>query len=377
MRPARLPVIALTTLLLSAAPLTAVSAPAAHAAAPHATTLAVSQVTPAQRDAAIAKMAAYEKLGAPLGPVVTGLKNGGASRQYQKGFILWSPQTGAWVSKGGIRTAHAKIGLQNGVMGYPTSTEDTLREEGSGTLWHSQNYQGGVITWHPQFKGHAIIGAFHDRWRDDGREAGLAYAVNDAKFNPKTGFTGQRFQGGFIFSSPKTGVRSVMGLIGPIWDNEGRESSKLGYPITQMYRATNDVHAQDFQHGVIAYNSRHAAILTGPISKKYFSIGGYTGALGFPTQYRETTGLKDGGASNIFERGAIVWSPKNGAFISKGAIRAVWLKTGAQDGKLGYPTTDEITFTDGQVSQFFEGGVIVWSAKKGAVVTVVPPHTIR
>lgn len=375
MRPARRPVIVLATLLLSAASLAAVTAPAAHAVAPHATTLAVSQVTPAQRDAAITKMAAYEKLGAPLGPVVTGLKNGGASRQYQKGFILWSPQTGAWVSKGGIRTAYAKLGLQNGVMGYPTSTEG---DEGIiGSLWYTQNYQGGVITWHPQFGGHAIIGAFHDRWKNDGREAGLGYAVNDVQTGLKNGGSGQRFKDGFIYSTPKTGVRSLTGIIAPIWDYEGRENSKLGYPITQQYRTANGVQAQDFQHGVIAYNSKNATILTGPISKKYFSVGGYTSVIGFPEEYRETTGLKNGGVTKTFERGAIVWSPANGAFVSKGAIRAAWLKTGAQNGKLGYPTTDEITFTDGQVSQFFERGVIVWSAKKGAVVTVVPPHATR
>jgi hypothetical protein len=113
-----------------------------------------------------------------------------------------------------------------------------------------------------------------------------------------------------------------------------------------------------------------------PISKKYFSVGGYTSVLGFPTEYRDTTGLRNGGATKTFERGAIVWSPANGAFVSKGAIRAAWLKTGAQNGKLGYPITDEITFSGG-VKQYFEGGVIVWTAKTGAAVTLVPPHTIR
>jgi uncharacterized protein with LGFP repeats len=216
-----------------------------------------------------------------------------------------------------------------------------------GGLWYTQNYQGGVISWHPQFGGHAIIGAFHDRWKNDGREDGLAYPVNDVQTGLKNGGSGQRYKNGFIYSSPKTRVRSVTGLIAPIWDYEGRESSKLGYPITQQYRTAHGVQAQDFQHGVIAYNSKNATILTGPISKKYFSVGGYTSVLGFPTEYRDTTGLRNGGATKTFERGAIVWSPANGAFVSKGAIRAAWLKTGAQNGKLGYPITDEITFSGG------------------------------
>jgi uncharacterized protein with LGFP repeats len=87
--------------------------------------------------------------------------------------------------------------------------------------------------------------------------------------------------------------------------------------------------------------------------------------------------LKRGGVTKTFERGAIVWSPANGAFVSKGAIRAAWLKTGAQNGPLGYPVTDEITFTDGQVSQFFEKGVIVWSEKGGTKVVIRTPHTTR
>ncbi|MFJ5696041.1 LGFP repeat-containing protein [Arthrobacter sp. NPDC093125] len=91
---------------------------------------------------------------------------------------------------------------------------------------------------------------------------------------------------------------------------------------------------------------------------------------GSPFPHREdwlrisrTAWLGKGGASHSFEKGSIVWSPANGAFVSEGAIRAAWLKTDAQNGKLGYPITDEITFSGG-VKQHFEGGVIVWTAEK-------------
>ncbi|MFP3462037.1 hypothetical protein R5O87_14415 [Arthrobacter globiformis] len=55
--------------------------------------------------------------------------------------------------------------------------------------------------------------------------------------------------------------------------------------------------------------------------------------MGFPTERRETTGLRAGGASQSFDRGAIVWSAMTGAQVSKGAIRTAWLKNGAQDGR--------------------------------------------
>ncbi|GAP55371.1 conserved hypothetical protein [Arthrobacter sp. Hiyo6] len=55
----------------------------------------------------------------------------------------------------------------------------------------------------------------------------------------------------------------------------------------------------------------------GAITQKYASIGGPASGLGSPNG-NETGGLKDGGAYQSFQGGAIVWSPSYGARVSVG-----------------------------------------------------------
>lgn len=219
--------------------------------------------TPIPRDEAISRVAAGNNLGSALGPVRTGLKDGGAYRQYQRGFVVYSQSTGAQVSRGAIRTAYGRLGYEKGRLGYPTMLEGIL----SGITF--QTYQGGTIAWTSQGGAHALVGAIRTKWEAD------------------------------------------------LWAG----TATLGAPVSD-----------------------------------------------------EVTGLRAGGASQSFRGGAIVWSPWTGAQVSKGAIRTAWLKSGAQNGSLGYPLTGELIDPDGRRMQKFQGGQIIWSAKGGAVVQAATPH---
>ncbi|GAB14313.1 hypothetical protein ARGLB_064_00750 [Arthrobacter globiformis NBRC 12137] len=114
--------------------------------------------TPMPRDEQISTVAAGNDLGSALGPVRTGLKDGGAYRQYQRGFVVYSQSTGAQVSRGAIRTAYGKLGYEKGRLGYPTMLEGILSQNGSlgypltGELIdpdgrRMQKFQGGQIIW--------------------------------------------------------------------------------------------------------------------------------------------------------------------------------------------------------------------------------------
>ncbi len=219
--------------------------------------------SPVDLNAAISRVAVQYSLGSPLGATVTGLKDGGAYRQYQRGFVVYSPATGAQVSRGAIRTAYAKLGYENGRMGYPTSGE-LLSTNKTSTY---QRYQNGTIVWNATAGAHPIAGG---------------------------------------------------------------------------------------------------------IGAKWVSAGGANGALGYPTA--DEAGLTPGGASQSFQGGTVVWSSLTGARISKGAIRAAWIKDGAQAGPLGYPVTDERALPLGGVIQLFARGTITWTAKAGTVVTFGVPH---
>ena len=73
----------------------------------------------------------------------------------------------------------------------------------------------------------------------------------------------------------------------------------------------------------------------------------------------------NGGASQVFQRGQIHWSPSTGAQFTRGAIQQYWSQRGWQDGWLGWPTGDELTVKGG-ASQTFQHGTVFWSNSTGA-----------
>ncbi|MGN6751877.1 MAG: LGFP repeat-containing protein, partial [Intrasporangium sp.] len=82
-------------------------------------------------------------MGYPTGNEAPGLTGGGVAQAYQGGAIVWSPATGAFESKGAIRSAWLSLGSQDGQLGYPTSGEYAV----AGGV--AQDYKGGRIVWSP------------------------------------------------------------------------------------------------------------------------------------------------------------------------------------------------------------------------------------
>lgn len=116
--------------------------------------------------------------------------------------------------------------------------------------------------------------------------------------------------------------------------------------------------------------TRTAFPMYGAIGAKWNEMGGARSRMGNPVG-SQFGGLKNGGAAQYFQGGAIVWSPATGAKISVGAIRSVWLSTGATNGKLGYPKTDEYAISGG-ARQDYEGGYVTWEARTGRTAVVYP-----
>jgi len=107
----------------------------------------------------------------------------------------------------------------------------------------------------------------------------------------------------------------------------------------------------------------------GAITAKYARTGGPASWLGNPAS-REVTGLRSGGAYQAFRGGSIYWSAAGGARTVGGAIRSKWAAAGAQNGRLGYPASDEGRgLTNGGAYQSFLGGRIHWSRATGAHIT--------
>jgi hypothetical protein len=100
-----------------------------------------------------------------------------------------------------------------------------------------------------------------------------------------------------------------------------------------------------------------AYTVSGPILAKYNTLDEKAKKdLGAPTRDQVTN--TDGGVWQMFDGGVIIY--KTTAYVVWGKIRDAWNALGGSQGKLGYPTSDEVDTPDGQKKSTFEHGTITW-----------------
>ena len=266
---------------------------------------------------------------------------------------------------GSIGNTWASQNWENGGHGYPTSDErGGLRAGGS-----TQNFQGGLIHWSPSTGARITNGAILTAWGAQGYEnGGLGYPTTNEVGGLKDSGATQNFQGGTIVYSPATGAVISKGAIRTTYANAGYENGVLGYPATNERTGLKDGGAtQDFQNGSVHYSpATGAAITYGPVLQLWGSTGWENGKLGYPLA-NERFGLRDGGSQQKFQGGAVITSPY-GVFVGNGAILTTWVNGGSQDGRLGYPTSNEYT-VNGVATQDYEGGQVTWTSARGIQVS--------
>jgi len=210
-------------------------------------------------------------------------------------------------------------------------------------------------------------------WHDDG---GYLFA----KFTPPT------VADGLVIRATLSGKVAVYGLLS---GSRGSWWERLTDRIAGAFRPRAEPRREP---------SGRAAV-----DDRYRLAGGDTGFLGVPASdprpvrdaaagwYRDFRGLVIGSVSSTvavrpatkpeppapgkrpwsgpgtFVASSIYWSPRTGAHIVTGDIRATWLAGGGPGGPLGYPIADEEP-TDSATGRRcrFERGEIVWSAATGA-----------
>jgi uncharacterized protein YkwD len=185
-------------------------------------------------------------------------------------------------------------------------------------------------------------------------------SIGNALYDEVTGLRDdgilQNFQKGTIYWSKATGAHIVRGAILSAWGKTGWESGRLGYPKTDEIAIAGGVY-QEFQKGTIYWSSSTGAhVMVGAVKSKWQSLGGVTSDLGYPTSSENSI---KGGVYQTFKGGVIYYSSVTGAHVSKGAIRTAYRSVGYENGRLGYPTTDEYKISNG-VKQDYQGGSITW-----------------
>jgi uncharacterized protein with LGFP repeats len=135
----------------------------------------------------------WGSLGYPVGDATCGLTGGGCLTHFQRGSIYWTRSTGAHVVSGAVAGRWAATGWEWGGLGYPTL--DTSCDLRRGGCW--QAFQGGSVYWTRASGAHDVRGAVRDRWARLGYENGrLGYPT--AEPHAVAGGLAQSFQGGTV-----------------------------------------------------------------------------------------------------------------------------------------------------------------------------------
>ncbi|UVE94301.1 alpha/beta hydrolase-fold protein [Dietzia sp. B32] len=242
-----------------------------------------------------------------LGPCLTGEYDvrGGKATDFRFGRVFWSQQTGAHSVLGAIGAAYQAEGGPDGVLGLPTSGE-TATPDGRGRF---STFQNGVIYWSPTTGAHAVRGGIRAMWQERGSERGeLGYPTTDEITNPNKPGVVQGFQGGTVYWSEETGPKVVEGAILQTYREAGAENSELGYPTTdEIALSTRRGAFNRFQGGAIYWSPRTGAhvVPRGPVFDAWGTVDYERGRLGYPTGPLRNT--RDGQVME-FEGGSITVS---------------------------------------------------------------------
>lgn len=163
-----------------------------------------------------------------------------------------------------------------------------------------------------------------------------------------------------IYWTPATDAHAIGGAIRDKWWALGAESGAFKYAVVDEGATAKPGRFQHFQGGSIYWSVGTAAhALTGVILDKYAKSGWENSPLGFPITDQGTL-TKDNGKYTLFEGGAIYSTQKAGTHAIWGAIRDEWVRNGSENGRYGYPTSDEYDYEGGK-AQDFQGGKLTWS----------------
>jgi SpoIID/LytB domain protein len=129
---------------------------------------------------------------------------------------------------------------------------------------------------------------------------------------------------------------------------------------------------QTFVNGrIYAHYALNAAFWThGPIKDKYVAMGAHNSLLGLPRTGIQAVGTT-GGTRETFDGGRIYWKSSTGAHEVHGRILTVYLSKSGAGGALGFPVTDVVTLSTGELRSTFEHGTITCPNSSTGTCTTV------
>lgn len=318
-------------------------------------------------------------LGAPKGDVHPA--GPGFAQDFNGGTIYFTPETGAKALYGAILDKYESLGgAASGGLGFPNSDEvaGLVPDSRLATFSGADN---PLIYWTSEHGAHVVRGPINAGWDKLGSSTGaLGVPVEDEHYDGAV--VTQKFSAGALSfdSATKTfttvppelaaQLADVQAQVDPtaaidqVWRSAGGPSGALGAKQGDEHQVGDNGVGQDFARGKIYFSPVTGAnALEGEVLAKYESLGGPAGSdLGFPIT-STADGAVSGSKFNSFaaeDEPVIFFSPDNGAFVVRSAMKAAWDKLDGASGKLGAPVGDQTVDGD-KVSQKFTGGLIAWN----------------
>lgn len=249
-------------------------------------------------------------LGKPLELPETTPSPDGMYQQFQKGVIFYHPAYGAIVVSNPIFSKwNSLTSALKRTIGCPV--KDQFKTPGGGEAVYCEK---GMIVVRPDGKAFEIHGNIYVRYRDlQDVNSVLGLPLSDEEAFPKGGRR-SRFDKGDIYFHSATGAREVHGAIRGRWQALGGAEGFMGYPETDelpVYKDGKKVgRFNRFQGGTIYWSPKTGAWeVHGAIRSVWENdYNGAAGILGFPTS-DETPTPTSGGRFNNFENGILIWHP--------------------------------------------------------------------
>lgn len=215
-----------------------------------------------------------------------------------------------------------------------------------------------------------VCGAIRDKYNAlGGPNSFLLFPKTNELTNPDGIGKRTEFLNGPIYWSPQGGAHPVVNHFLAAWARHGYENSYIGYPTTDEIVNPDGIgRRQHFTGSTIYWFTNEAYSVGGAIADKWHRLGAEQGVLGYPTS--DELVLPDGvGRMNRFHNGVIYWHPTTGARMVRGDILEQWSLAGYELSTYGYPTADESEVDANWFTQNFQGAQL--SGEVRTITTLV------
>ena len=198
------------------------------------------------------------KTGKPIAQQKCNLTRGGCYQKFARGSVHWSKKSGAHFTRKGSDIARhwAKQKSERGALGYPTGEVRKLKNA-SGAYY--QSFEGGIVVSKKSLGAHTMRGAIGAKWRALGwARSSMKLPIAAQKCTLVRGGCFQKFQGGSIHWTKKTGAHATKGAIQRAWGTQKYEKGRLGYPTSGEF-TSGSLKRQNFEGGHITWSKKKGA----------------------------------------------------------------------------------------------------------------------